>query len=291
MRRYYRPAGQNSSPFPLIKSEHGVRPPVVAWIFYLENRMALGETVEKFFSNRSSKPEKAIALMVPHGRYQSCGGVQGAVYSRIKWPATAVVISPSHTGMGKPVSIVHKGMWETPLGQIAIHQKLAERIRKSDLNLIQFDEKAHEEEHAIEVQVPFLQKSQSIRSFVPVIVRECDETSSKTIGEAIAQAIRQNGEEVLLIGTTNLTRYEPREIVMEKDKKLLDAILQLDEMKLWDAVKKMESSMCGAGATAVLMAAAKHLGTSRAVLVKYKVSGEETQDKLSVVGYAGVIIQ
>ena len=95
--------------------------------------------------------------MVPHAGYMYSGHVAGAVFQRLPARATYIILCPNHTGRGAPLAIMSKGEWLTPLGAVRIDAELAASLHHS-CHLLMEDAKAHEDEHAIEVELPFLQR-------------------------------------------------------------------------------------------------------------------------------------
>ena len=266
-----------------------IRQPVVAGVFYPEAKQPLGDLINQVLDPRRKK-ERVLAVIVPHGGMIDSGVVAGRVYSCIVWPRRAVVMGPTHTGREKRFNLMRKGSWETPLGRLQVDEELAEAI-SDQIPQMQEDLKAHEQEHAIEVQVPFLQKAGKMKSFVPILFEPADPATAQQIGRGIAKAVRQMKEEVLLIATTDLTRYQSKEIAAGNDRHAIDQILALDERRLLEAVEEHSLSMCGATPTAVALSAAKNLEGSKGTLVDYRTSGVGGDEADSVIGFAGIIIQ
>ena len=242
------------------------------------------------FTAAGGKREPAAAVLVPHGSYASCGAVIGAVCARVSWPRTVVLIGPNHTGEGQPFGLEAGGRWRTPLGDVPVDEELARAILRRAKELKK-DSRCHEREHALEVQVPFLQRQGKVRGIVPITIGPEELAPAWRIGEAIAEEILRRTGEVQLVGTCSLTRYEPLEAVREKDPKILERLLALDGAGLAELVSERAVSMCGAGAAAVVLAAARRLGASKGRLVRYQTSVETGADPVSVVGYAGIVFQ
>ena len=266
------------------------RAPVVAGIFYPERKEALAQLIDRLI-RQPEKGRKAVAVVVPHGAYHTSGEVAGAVYAQLASPVSvAVVVGPNHTGVGEALSITVQGDWETPLGHVPVDSGLARAILKATPDLKR-DAKAHEEEHAVELQLPFLQRVGHLHSFVPIALGPVDLETVRRIGRGIAAGIQKVRRPVLLIATTQLTRYEALETVRRKDRLVVDPMLALDEEGLLRAVAEQEISMCGAAAVAAVLVAAKVLGASKGSLVKYETSGDRTGEVDSVIGYAGIVLE
>ena len=265
-----------------------IREPAVAGQFYPERPYELNSMIKKMVDEHVAK-EDVIGLIAPHAGYIYSGAVTGAVISRVKFKETFIIIGPNHTGAGKLLSIMTEGVWRTPLGDIEIDSALAKKILESS-KYLQEDSLAHEAEHSIEVQLPFLQYFKSNIKIVPIILSYAGGDVYKEIGKEIAAAIKESGKGVVIIASSDMTRYEPQEYAREQDTQAIDAILALDEDLLLKRVKGLDISMCGYAPAVCLISAAKELGTQGAKLVKYQTSGDTTGDYSSVVGYAGILI-
>lgn len=265
------------------------RQPVVSGIFYPDERAPLQAQVDRL-SGSGSKREPAAAALVPHGSYASCGAVIGAVCGGIAWPETVVLIGPNHTGEGQPYGMAARGRWRTPLGEVPVDEELARAILRRSKELKK-DLRCHEREHSLEVQIPFLQRVGKLRRMVPISIGPADPGPARRIGEAVAEEILRREGKVHLLGTSNLTGYEPLEAAQAKDPLALERILALDGAGLAELVSEQAISMCGAGAVAALLAAARRLGASKGRLIRYQTSAEAGADPVSVAGYAGIVFQ
>lgn len=265
------------------------RKPAFAGHFYPQIPDLLKKELQQFFDDEALKKE-VKGIVVPHAGYRYSGIVTGNVFSRIKVPDTFVFIGPNHSGKGEAISIITEGAWETPLGDIDIDSELAEQIvEKSEL--FKKDTLAHEGEHAIEVQLPFVQYLSSECKFVPIALRSYNEVTCEEVGRAIASAVKKCSRNVIIAASTDMTHYEPAAIARQKDKLAIHDILRLDGEALIQTVHTNDISMCGVGATATMLFACKALGAKNAELVMYQTSGDVTGDDRDVVGYAGVLIQ
>ena len=266
-----------------------IREPAVAGQFYPASPSQLEEMIQSMVDENAEKVE-VIGLVSPHAGYPYSGPVAGATISRIKFKDTFIIMGPNHTGIGKPLSIMTEGTWKTPLGKVEIDSELAKQILASCSSLEE-DNEAHQHEHSIEVQVPFLQYFQRDIKLVPIIISHASSDTYREMGRELAKAIKESKKGVVIIASSDMTHYEPQEQAKEKDNQAIEAILDLNEDELLRRVDELNISMCGYAPTAVLISAAKELGAARAELVKYQTSGDTTGDYSAVVGYAGIIIK
>ena len=279
-----------------------VRTPAVAGRFYPGRAEDLLLEVRKFTSPSKTPIETgridAIGCVAPHAGYIYCGGVAGAVYSRLKIPERCVILCPNHTGKGRPLAIMANTTWQTPLGEVAADADMAARLLRR-FPALQEDSAAHRAEHAIEVQLPFLQASRPELRIVPIAIGTSDFDVLRGLGETLADVIADHHQEdqkterqakVLIIASSDMNHYESDTITRIKDHKAVERVLAMDARGLWEVVMNEDISMCGFGPTVVMLTAAKLLGATSATLVKYATSGDVSGDYESVVGYAGIIV-
>jgi AmmeMemoRadiSam system protein B/AmmeMemoRadiSam system protein A len=266
-----------------------IRNPYVAGYFYPGSAAELRATIAKYVDKDAPK-EEVVGLLMPHAGYQYSGGVAGATISRVKFKDTFVIMGPTHSGLGRPFSVMPEGTWKTPLGEVEVDTELARQIIALS-EYAEEDYRAHQEEHAVEVQVPFLQYLKPDVRIVPVILAGASVDIYKEIGQAIAGAMKKLNREAVILASGDMTHREPQASAREKDMKAVEAMLALDEDELTRRYKNLHISMCAHGPVATLIAAAKELGVTGAELVKYQTSGDATGDYDEVVGYAGVIFK
>jgi AmmeMemoRadiSam system protein B len=218
------------------------------------------------------------------------GRVAAAVYARVEFLDAYVILGPNHTGLGAGAAIMTYGQWETPLGQVSIDADLGRAILANS-SVLEEDHLGHLREHSIEVQLPFLQYVGLPFRFVPICLFSHEYAACQDVGRAVAKAVREAGKRVLLVATTDMSHYVPREEAALKDRRAIDAILALDPEGLHGVVRREGISMCGFHPTTAMLAAAKSLGATRADLVMYTDSGEVTRDLDEVVAYAGLVVR
>lgn len=264
-----------------------IRNPQAAGHFYPAVKQMLQRKIEKYIS-KDIERLTAIGVVSPHAGYIYSGAVAGAVLSAVEIRKTCVVMGPNHTGEGKPFSIMTRGVWKMPLGDCQIDKELAGLILDNS-EYLKEDEAAHRYEHSIEVQIPFLQVLRSGISIVPMVLTDAGIEVYRNIGKGLAAAIKGR-EDVLIIASSDLTHYESYDEAVKKDKKAIEAILNLDEAGLLKAIREDNISMCGYAPVCVMLAAAKELGAKGAKLIKYQTSAEASGDYSSVVGYGGIVV-
>ncbi|MEM2110997.1 MAG: AmmeMemoRadiSam system protein B [Candidatus Bathyarchaeia archaeon] len=274
-----------------------MRYPRQAGSFYAGSRESLKKQIEECFTHRfgpgnlpkvaKENPRKIVGIICPHAGYMYSGPVAAHAYYYLALDGlidVSVIMGPNHYGVGSGVSIMSHGVWRTPLGDVAIDTETAREILQRS-KIIDLDESAHDYEHSIEVQIPFLQYVYgSSFKFVPICFLMQDLDTCREVGQTLAEALKDKN--AVIIASTDMTHYEPQKKAVEKDKLAIDAIRKLDERLLYSVLESHNISACGYGPVAALITAAKEINVKKAELLSYKTSGDITGDFSAVVGYA-----
>jgi MEMO1 family protein len=272
-----------------------LRTPAVAGRFYPGRADELLRVVRTYSSSVGISRIAAIGCVAPHAGYIYSGGVAGAVYSRLEIPERCVILCPNHTGKGSALAVMANTAWQTPLGEVAADADLSAQLLDR-FPALEESSAAHRGEHAIEVQLPFLQAQRPELKIVPIVIGTSDFDVLRGLGEALADVIavpeEENGaKKVLTIASSDMNHYESDAITRVKDHKAIERVLALDARGLWEVVMNEGISMCGFGPTTVMLTAAKRLGATSAKLIKYATSGDVSGDYEAVVGYAGITVE
>ena len=281
----------------MIEKPEITRPPAVAGAFYPGTKQELEVQIEAFFENVSEEEEeekKLRILIVPHAGYQYSGQVAAFGFRQIQGQSykKVILLGGSHQAFFEGAAIDESDAWETPLGKVKIDKNLASVIAKYHPK-IYFSTNAHSQEHSLEVELPFLQKTFSDFKIVPILLGEVKDE----LLEALANALKENfTENALVIVSTDLSHYPPYKIAKEVDQRTIEAILSGDpenfEATISAQMKKgypnLVTCACGERAVRVGMILAKKLGISDIRLLKYANSGDVTGDMGRVVGYAAI---
>ena len=254
----------------------------------------------------SFEGKRLRGAIAPHAGWVYSGPTAGKVF-RAMADATApnlvICFGAVHIhGVGK-LTILSSGEWKTPLGNIPIDEETADRIITSMKDDIVESRFPHEEEHSLEVLMPFIKKCFPEVSVVPVMVPPDAKASSS--GRRIAELLNDR-DDVIYIGSTDMTHYGSRfgfapegrgtravKWVRDvNDRGLIDLIL---DMRADDVVGEAmrNQSACGAGAIAAVTAACKTAGASKGLLLDYTTSYDvRPRDGADTfVGYAGIVFE
>jgi len=264
------------------------RQPAVAGQFYPGSENKLRATLSQLIPENSS-PQRVKGIISPHAGYVYSGSIAGQLFSRITIPATVLIIGPNHHGGGAAAALYPDGEWLTPLGEVSINSRLNSLLLQHS-PYIQSDRVAHQLEHSLEVQLPFIQYLRPDVTISALCLGHGDYVPLRDIGHGIAAAIREYGDEVLIVASSDMTHYESADSARRKDEMALERALALDGKGLLHVCHSQGITMCGVVPATVMIEAALQLGASRAELVAYGTSGDVTGDNDQVVGYAAVLV-
>ena len=266
-----------------------LRPPAVAGQFYPSDARELTRLIHKFTLPDTSKEKLRVrACLVPHAGYIYSGGVAGAVFSRIHLPKKIILVGVRHSPPGADLAIVSEGAWRTPLGDAPLDEELARKLKEYCPRLRE-DEVAHQREHSLEVEIPFLQVLDPDFTFAPVAVGTLRLSDLRELGLALARVLQKSEEEILIVTSSDMNHYEDDETTRCKDEKAIEKMKTLDAQGLYETCREARISMCGLGPAMAMLTAMKESGAERGELVRYATSGDVSGDRDAVVGYAGMI--
>jgi MEMO1 family protein len=236
--------------------------------------------------------------MVPHAGWYFSGRVAAKVFFSLKSDKKidAVVLYGGHLGSDELPKIVAEESWETPLGDIAVHQGLVRSLMKA----IEFKKESPTSgDNTIEIQLAM------VKYFFPeaklLAIRSPHSLKAIALGEEVAAAAMREGVSILAVGSTDLTHYGPNYghltkgvgpasvewVKKENDKGLIDRALRMDAEAVLEHAMRSESA-CSAGAAASAIATCKSLGAKKGILIDYYTSYDVMPDE-SFVGYAGIV--
>ena len=261
------------------------RKPAVAGSFYPSNSNRLGEMIESYLDEAQGGAGGGIVgLISPHAGYVYSGPVAAYSYRRLDADVNlAVVLAPSHRARFNGAALLTEGVYETPLGDVSIDGEVSGKLK--DLNYFGTLNEAHELEHSLEVQVPFLQKVLKNFTLVPIIVGTVDLETCRSIGEGIQSALAGETRKCIIVMSTDLSHYHSYTAAQTMDKRFIDALSTFDEKKVEEVLTSGKAEACGEGPVLAGMVLCKRLGARKVEILKYANSGDTAGGKDQVVGY------
>lgn len=266
-----------------------VRQPVVAGRFYPADPRELTTQVDAYLEAERD-PEAARGIVVPHAGYMYSGAVAGEVFATTVIPRRVVMLGPNHTGAGPEIAVSGADAWNTPLGPVPLAVDLRDRLLRQ-VTGAQMDDRAHQQEHSLEVMLPFLQRLQSDLEIVPIALKSLSLVDCLRLGTEIGAVLEKQSEDVLLLASTDMNHFSPAATNEQLDRMAIAAMTAYDPEALYRVVAAEHISMCGVCATVAVLQAARRNGAEHCRLIRYSHSGKVSGDNRSVVGYAGLNIQ
>lgn len=274
------------------------RAPAAAGRFYTADAGQLREQIDRLLAAaKPAKPNgKVLALLVPHAGIEFSGEAAAYAYKAVD-PSeieTILLLGSAHYA---PVdgAALYPGGYSTPIGGLPYDEKLAAALLAASKR-IKAQPEAHEREHSIEVNVPFLVRRFPKAKLVALVMNAEDLATPLEIGRAIGQAVK--GRKVLVAASTDLSHYPPGTVAERVDATTLHALGGLDPAffysvnRFWMGrdLPNLKCTYCGEGAMTAVLAAAKALGAGKAEVLRRYHSGDASPERGSkeVVGYAAV---
>lgn len=276
------------------------RPHFADDLWYRSAAEALQADVHEYLAaNLAPLPDTPLGVIAPHAGYVYSGHVAGAAFTGLTPGVvdTVILIGPDHHGAAPgSLSTVQADVWRTPLGDILVDWDILDRLQ-SEIHLTLLP---HDDEHSLEVELPFLQTTLKQFSLVPLMLGDQSPATCHRLAEALVKILSPLfggeglGVRFLLIASSDLSHYFNDATARQLDQTTLQFILKLDADGLIQHVeagrRRGQPYACGAGAMATVIHAAKSWGATQASLRKYATSGDVSPHRERVVGYAAVAI-
>ncbi len=262
----------------------GLRKAKMAGSWYPKDPGALSRLIDNFFQNvqmPAFQSGEILSIIVPHAGYAFSGQVAAYAYKLIqnKNYKSVVILSPSHRFGFDGCSIYLKGGYETPLGIAEVDAKLAADISKA--TGFGYISQAHQTEHAVEIQVPFVQTVFPQAKIVPIVMGIPTKVTILRLAEGLKKVLAR--KKVLLIASTDLSHFLTKEEANKKDKKTIALIQAFKISEIIRRCERGENIMCGGGPVATALFYGKD--KARLQILQYSDSSQATQDRSRVVGY------
>jgi len=249
-----------------------VRRPVAAGRFYPRDPEALAATVDALLG--AAEPDSSLrGVVVPHAGYAYSGPVAAAAFSLAPLPERVVALGPSHFVPLDGCAVSTADAWTTPLGDVRVDQELRTAAIAAGCHA---DDEPHASDHAIEVELPFLQRSCGpALSVLPVAVGRTDPAEGACVRAAL---------DAFVLVSTDMSHFLDAGSAQERDRRTATAVVALDNAAIGDG------DACGASALRGTIEHARRAGL-RLDLLDLRTSGDATGDDERVVGYGAFALR
>ncbi len=271
----------------------GTRKPIASGTYYTSNPELLSSQIDSFLQHAKktlASSEKLIALIAPHAGYPYSGQVAASAYRLVQGKdyETVVIIGPAHQYGFKGCSIYLRGGFETPLGIAAVDETLASEIsRASGYGYIP---EAHAEEHSLEVQIPFIQKTLPKAKIVPIVMGYQTRTTIITLANSLSKVLP--GKKVLVVASTDMSHFLPKKDANDIDANTASLIKSFNTDLLLTKVQQEENIMCGGGPVISTLLYAQKRENAKVDVLDYADTSQSQYEKPEswVVGYLSAAI-
>jgi len=260
-----------------------IRRSVIAGTWYPGTEKELRRTIEGYLARvEKEKIEgEILALIAPHAGYIYSGQVAAYAYKQLEGKSypTVAVISPVHRVFVRGFAVTAYRYYETPLGLVELDSESVDAIDEEiGLEFVERDE-----EHSLEIQLPFLQFVLGEFKLLPIMMGDHSLPSCRKLGDALKKVLRE--KRAMIVASTDLSHFYPYDTAVRLDKVFLEDVENYDPEGLFRDLESRRCEACGGGPVVAVMFAARELGANRAKILKYANSGDVTGDRSQVVGY------
>ncbi len=285
-----------------MSASQSVRPSAIAGTWYPGTAAGLRANLDALLAEVEpvDLPGELLAFVVPHAGYAYSGGVAAHAYAQLRGDVApefdrVVLLGPLHRLIrGSPIGAYMtpaEGAFSTPLGEVPVDQDfiaaLGERVPLTPVR--------HDEEHSLEIQLPFLQATLGQFSLVPIMLGfSITERGADAYVAALAGALAVlSDDRTLLIASTDLSHLDNYADVVATDRGLVERVDAFDVDGLAEALRKGRVNACGDAGLVTVLRAAQTRGATGAQVLKYAASGDVTGDKrpgVYTVGYLAAAV-
>ncbi len=268
-----------------------LRQPHFAGSFYSANPSELASEITALLDKVVIPPDarRPQGIVAPHAGYMYSGACAAAAYARVRHfrdtYQTVVVISPSHRSLFDYSSVFDGDGYETPLGIVPIASDIVAKIGASAG--AQISQAGHIDgngpEHALEVQLPFLQVALHEFRLVPIVMGLQTPALTAQLAQAIADAV--DPRTTLLVASSDLSHFHNAGTAAKLDGRVIAAVAAFDPHALMTLINTGKAEACGFCPITAVMMACWQLGARTARALDYRHSGQVSGDNDEVVGY------
>jgi len=267
-----------------------VRPAQVAGHFYPANPDKLRKDISLLLdvTKPKEKFEKVFGIVAPHAGYVYSGKTAAHAYNLLvgKKFKRVVIISPSHSEYFSGVSVFEGDAYETPLGILKIDKEFREKFLTDD-GIIFKGYEGHRREHALEVQLPFLQSVLKDFKIVPIVMGDQSKMFVDELADKISRVVT---DETLVVASSDMSHFYSSEKANKLDSVVEKRINEFDFEQLLKDLDDHECEACGGGPIATMMKAASIKNINNSLVINRSDSGDVTGDKAEVVGYLSAVV-
>jgi len=274
---------------PRPQAGNAIRPPAVAGSFYPDESTALQEMVTSLLDEPVTNKASWPAVMVPHAGLIYSGRIAAQTLKQIRIPETIIIIGPKHTQLGVQWGVTPHQHWSIPGAKLAADPILAQELA-DQIDGLQLDAAAHQQEHAIEVELPLLAQLAPQSKIVGIALGGGSLQQCLDFAGSLATVIQQQAQPPLLVISSDMNHFASDEENRRLDEIALNALETLDPATVFKTITEQNISMCGMRPAVIVLETLRQLNQlSKSERTGYATSADVSGDTSRVVGYAGML--
>ncbi len=270
-----------------------VRPSPIAGLWYPADPEVLRQEIDLYLTHSPAEcPQGTVhGLLAPHAGLRYSGPVAASAFKCLsaRRPQVVAVLSPYHNPHPAPLLTSGHRAYDTPFGPVQVDPDLVQRLHQHLTARLGFGLTPirRDPEHAVEIELPFLQRLLPEFRLVPVMMRDQSPRTVRALAAALVETLAE--VDAVLVASSDLSHYYPQDVAESLDRRLLRRIQRFNAQGVEELCEQGRAYACGCGAIVAVMQAAQAMGADRARVVHYATSGETSGDYSSVVGYAAAV--
>lgn len=264
------------------------RKPVVAGMFYPSDEVELDNMITNFLKKAADEmkgKDSYLGVVVPHAGYVYSGQCAAYGFNAIKNRnlENIVIIAPSHRFGEFSFSVGDYDSYETPFGEVKVNREITGKLLE-DAEFA-FMEAAHNYEHSVEVQLPFIKKLFPNVSIIPILIGNQSYFNAEYLADKLFDLFEGRLETTAFVVSSDLSHYHSANLAEMLDSKLINYLVKMQNEELYKQTRKGVVEACGIGGIITMMQFVKNLNKSDIKLLNYTHSGKSSGENDSVVGY------
>lgn len=265
-----------------------IREAVVSGIFYPEDPEALGSVVRSALGGSFPGRNGALAILSPHAGFEYSGAVAAAAWSAVapRKPSVVVVLAPYHRAEESAVWLPEAEVFQTPLGEVAVHRRYVEELESCG-TIFRQNDIPHFEEHGIEVQLPYLQVLFPEASVVPILLGKPLLSAVDSLAKALSLVFREARDTTLFVVSANFSGFPSVPESAARFKKVLSFLASGDDEALYHEYRGDAPDMCGVGCLASMLRSRLLEGRTWTLLGQADSASKRSTLSEKIVFYAG----
>jgi AmmeMemoRadiSam system protein B len=268
-----------------------IRPSPIVGTWYPADAQTLGASIDGYLAEANLREihGQVIAVIAPHAGHRYSGAVAAHAFATLRGlsPDLVVILSPFHQYDPRPILTSKHQAYATPLGNIEIDAEALAELQSHLPTCI--TPISNDPEHAIEIELPFLQRIfQHKFKLLPIMIREQEVDTARQLGNALAKVLQNKN--AILIASTDLSHFYDQNTAKILDQEMLKRFESFNPETIFEAEQTGKGFACGHAAVAAVEWAALEIGANKVQVLKHATSGDVTGDTKSVVGYGAAVI-